>query len=70
MPIYEKLGFTAVDEVRRWAGYGSGDPVPADGSICFEKMLETDRAGWGDERKALLLAVSERGAAYEGGDDP
>ena len=68
MPIYEKLGFTAVDEVRRWAGYGSGDPVPADGSICFEKMLETDRAGWGDERKALLLAVSERGTAYENGD--
>ena len=68
MPIYEKLGFTAIDEVRRWAGHGSGDLVPEEGTICFEKMLETDRGGWGDERRALLLAVSKRGTAYESRD--
>ncbi len=62
-PIYGKLGFTAVDEIRRWAGYGSAGDIAAGGTIDFEGMLETDRAGWGGDRKGLLLAVSKRGTS-------
>jgi ribosomal protein S18 acetylase RimI-like enzyme len=61
MPIYEKFGFTALDEVKRWAGYARGDAVSIAQAVGFEEMLKMDGAGWGAERAALLAAVLKRG---------
>jgi ribosomal protein S18 acetylase RimI-like enzyme len=64
MPIYEKFGFTPIDEVKRWFGSTRGDAVSVEQAVGFEEILETDRAGWGEERSALLAAVLKQGTAF------
>lgn len=60
-PIYERLGFAAVDVINRWVGNGllEGNPEPATGSR--DDILAIDSAGWGDRRVALIDAVARRG---------
>ncbi len=60
-PIYEKLGFQAVDAVYRWRGKGvSGSPTPQ--AVCnLSGMMSIDRAGWGDYRKWIFAALGGRG---------
>ena len=62
-PVYGRLGFAAVDTVKRWCGTGKGGAVPPskDG---FADMLRLDRAGWGDVRETLLSAAAARGKAF------
>jgi ribosomal protein S18 acetylase RimI-like enzyme len=64
IPIYEKLGFIAIDEVKRWAGCARGDAVSIAQAVGFEELLETDRAGWSEERTALLAAVLKQGTVF------
>ena len=61
MPLYERLGFVAIDTVKRWSRTGWEGVSKGTGCLSFEKMLETDRAGWGDKRAVLLAAILERG---------
>lgn len=60
-PIYERLGFSAVDTVVRWQG--SGTLAPGNQPARAEEIAALDAAGWGDSRVSLLRAVSRRGPA-------
>jgi GNAT superfamily N-acetyltransferase len=60
-PIYETLGFVAVDVVNRWVGTGIGGQAPVPETITRGEMLAIDRAGWGDWRDTLIDAVVGRG---------
>lgn len=61
LPLYEKMGFREMDGILRWSGTargggeGAGDPAHPDG------LVHLDRAGWGDDRGAILAAVAARG---------
>ena len=59
-PLYEKLGFGAIDGIQRWRGTArvmagqvadTGDGAP---------INEVDLAGWGDCRRLLLSALQQR----------
>ena len=65
-PIYEKSGFVAIDEIERWvsckrAPSGPADILVKDGG---QKLVDLDRAAWGEDRSALLEALDARGEAY------
>lgn len=63
-PIYESLGFTAVDVVNRWVGEGIGGKVPIREAVSRAELLAIDQAGWGDRRDALIDVVSGRGQVW------
>lgn len=60
-PIYEALGFAAVDVVNRWVGEGLGGKAPAREPFSRAEILAIDQAGWGVRRDAIIDAVVERG---------
>lgn len=60
-PIYEKTGFREVDQVVRWHGVGKARMEESGDGIPVSDLVPLDRAGWGDERRALLSAVVARG---------
>lgn len=60
-PIYERLGFSAVDTVVRWQGRGA--LATGFGTVATDEFAVLDEAGWGDSRLPLLRAVSRRGPA-------
>jgi GNAT superfamily N-acetyltransferase len=59
--IYERLGFDAIDAVRRW--YGSG--ISGEGGEATDyartDLLALDRAGWGDYREAIIAEALAHG---------
>lgn len=63
-PIYEGLGFAAVDVVHRWVGEGCGGEAPARDIVLRSEILEMDRGGWGDRRDAIIDAVAARGRLF------
>jgi GNAT superfamily N-acetyltransferase len=63
-PIYESLGFTAVDVVNRWVGEGIGGKVPIREALSRAEILAIDQAGWGDRRDALIDVVRGRGQVW------
>jgi ribosomal protein S18 acetylase RimI-like enzyme len=65
-PIYERLGFTAVDTIKRWRGQGSGAGGGEQESCAAADLLALDRAGWGDTRGTILAEVVKRGAVSLG----
>lgn len=68
LPLYEKLGFVAVDRIVRWRGKcGGGDRREGD-PWCLEALEEVDRTGWGDSRTAIVREVGERGTVLGCGD--
>ena len=60
-PIYESLGFAAVDVVNRWVGEGIDGKVPIREALSRAEILAIDRAGWGDRRDVLIDVVRGRG---------
>ena len=62
-PIYSGLGFTVMDTIQRWRGYGTIRPALATAvsDITFEKLAEIDRRGWGDNRVTLLCEAFQTG---------
>jgi GNAT superfamily N-acetyltransferase len=60
-PIYEALGFVAVDVVNRWVGTGIGGHPTVPETMNHSEMLAIDQAGWGDWRDTLIDAVAVRG---------
>lgn len=60
-PIYEKMGFREIDVISRWAGEGSGAGWVTQEADAPDALAAADRAGWGDDRRALLAAVAQRG---------
>jgi GNAT superfamily N-acetyltransferase len=65
--IYERMGFREMDQVARWGGCGSGKRRDVD-SMPLGRLVAMDRAGWGDDRQALLAAVVTRGSLLCGAD--
>ena len=67
-PLYERLGFVAVDLVRRWRGRGGGTDAVVTGQVSLDEVARRDRAGWGDDRESILRATVGRGELLaEGG---
>lgn len=64
-PLYEKYGFTGIDEIIRWVGEGRQRHSPGDhqdnGSELDSSKTEVDYLAWGDRRNVLLAATTGRG---------
>lgn len=67
--IYERLGFVAVDTIKRWCGEGIGSGAVTPPLVSPPDIAALDRAGWGDARDAILREVLRRGrlAVHAGG---
>lgn len=65
-PLYEGLGFRAIDGIKRLTGTGVERAGTAAGErlIHAADMVSPDFSGWGDDRRLLLAAVAERGEVY------
>jgi ribosomal protein S18 acetylase RimI-like enzyme len=59
--IYERLGFGAVDTVKRWYGTGCGGGDDAISDCSSADILALDQAGWGDCRDAIISEALVRG---------
>jgi GNAT superfamily N-acetyltransferase len=66
-PLSERLGFVACDAIKRWHGWGSAGECRRPAPVPLTKIVELDRAGWGDRRETLLAATAGRG--WVEGDD-
>ena len=65
--LYEKHGFKNMDTIIRWTGQGQGESkelLPKHDAIFGRN---SDRAGWGDQRKTLMDAVVNRGSVWSVG---
>jgi GNAT superfamily N-acetyltransferase len=65
-PLYEKLGFVAIDQIERWV---SPPPRPqvrdASPSSCpGERLLEADHSAWGEARQELLTRLAAQGRVF------
>lgn len=65
-PIYEALGFAAVDIINRWVGEGVGGNAAPRETLSRAEILAIDRAGWGDQRETIIDAVIGRGRVLAG----
>lgn len=63
-PIYEKLGFAAVDVVNRWVGRGLWNASAERTAASRNDILAIDFAGWGDRRDAVIDAALRRGSLF------
>jgi GNAT superfamily N-acetyltransferase len=56
--LYRTLGFSRVDTVRRWRGFGA---VPVRGKRCTytSAVATVDGMGWGDDRRLIFDALSK-----------
>lgn len=59
--LYEKMGFRGIDEVVRWSGVATGGVEWHGDPVDPEHLVPLDRAGWGDDRLAILAAAAGRG---------
>jgi len=68
-PLYEKMGFREMDGVVRWRGTATGGAKGGSDPVRPDELISLDRAGWGDDRAALLAVVTARGMVVrqEGG---
>ena len=60
-PIYERLGFVALDRVRRWRGRGEVCPDVRPGTASLGDLVRRDAAGWGDPRASIVRRVAQQG---------
>lgn len=67
-PIYEKLGFQAVDTVYRWRGKGVAGSKTLQASHDLAAVKAIDRAGWGDCREAIFAALGGKGNFFTASD--
>ena len=63
-PIYEKLGFCAIDSVCRWTGEGDAFKKEGRTQVPFDEIVAVDRVGWGDRRHSLLEAIYSNGEVF------
>lgn len=62
-PIYERNGFIACDQVRRWERVGIADEQSEPGMAIKQDWQEIDYLGWGDSRNELLDFAAANGTA-------
>lgn len=63
-PLYEKMGFREIDSVVRWRGIATGGGDGGGGVVTLHDCIALDRSGWGDDRSALIAAVTSRGMSF------
>ncbi|HTP65729.1 MAG TPA: GNAT family N-acetyltransferase [Geobacteraceae bacterium] len=68
-PIYERLGFRAIDRIGRWYGIGDSGGIDEPGDYSMAGILAVDWAGWGDMRDSIIAESIEVGMlmARDGG---
>ena len=67
-PLYEKLGFTAIDVINRWVGSGLDTSSPKQPLPTRVELIERDQSGWGDRRDSIMDAVIARGRLFAADD--
>jgi ribosomal protein S18 acetylase RimI-like enzyme len=67
-PLYEKLGFTAIDVINRWVSTGLGCSKREQSRSTRAGILDLDHSGWGDRREAIIDAVVARGRLFTADD--
>lgn len=67
-PIYEKLGFLAVDTVYRWRGRGVAGSMELRNVPDLAAVKAIDRAGWGDYRDAIFPPLDGKGELFSASD--
>jgi GNAT superfamily N-acetyltransferase len=65
-PLYEKLGFVAVDQIERWVSApprlrAQVVPAPAGSG---KRLLQADKLAWGDSRQVLLEKLAAQGRVF------
>ncbi|MFZ4860000.1 MAG: GNAT family N-acetyltransferase [Desulfuromonadaceae bacterium] len=67
-PLYEKYGFTGIDEIIRWVGEGRQRHTPGDfpvvRGVLDSSETDVDFRAWGDRRDVLLTATTGRGHLF------
>lgn len=65
MPLYQQYGFTRIDTIIRWSGFGkrrlAGHTSEAPCIDVIPELNEIDRHTWGDLRADLIAATAGRG---------
>jgi len=65
-PLYRKHGFVEIDRVERWSATGLGErfsvAVPD-----LTRLLELDKACWGEDRSTLLRLLAQDGCTFAAG---
>jgi GNAT superfamily N-acetyltransferase len=67
-PLYEKLGFSAIDVINRWVGSGLKNCSPKQPFPTRGELIERDQSGWGDRRDSIIDAVIGRGRLFASDD--
>ena len=65
-PLYEGIGFTAIDRIVRWRGSGVAGQPAVEPPLPVIGMAEVDCLGWGDHRDSLLCGTAGRGTVLTG----
>ncbi len=67
-PLYEKMGFRAVDGIGRWSLRVPGrTDSPALETSDVEMLLEKDALVWGESRRDMLLCLARKGQIFSHG---
>ena len=67
-PLYEKLGFAAIDVINRWVCTGLAAVTPGPHRLTRAEILALDTSGWGDRRDTLIDTVISRGRLFAADD--
>lgn len=65
-PLYEKNGFSVVDQIERWLlppGQKTGGETSIP-SVLISRLLQADQSAWGEDRSSLLVPLAERGSIH------
>lgn len=65
-PLYERCGFNACDQVRRWEHHSSAQEQLTPATAIHQGWEEIDYLGWGDTRNELLAFAAANGTAMGG----
>lgn len=57
-PLYEKLGFIAIDRIIRWRGSGVADNLAVLGEYSLEAIHDLDCHAWGDTRSSIVREIA------------
>nr|WP_279342498.1 GNAT family N-acetyltransferase [Geotalea sp. SG265] len=59
-PLYEKLGFIAIDRISRWRGSGIPDAAATPANYLPDDIESLDRHAWGDTRRLILDTIAAK----------
>ncbi len=60
-PVYKRLGFVEIDEIKRWCGMVKSKGESIGDAPSLSDVIAIDTAGWGDTRQSIIEEVARRG---------